>query len=197
MAGFLFDFGFNAVDALAMQNLVKSIWFKVGAGIFILLAFILVFLPKPDSGPAHFARGNDVLITSKKIGAHGEIIVIENTKTPLDGTTIEIPAGAVNEEITLALSYNTGEFRSLPTGKASEAVIKFAFDRLPEFKNPAIIHAKYDATTNTDAVVVGYSINEEGRIRPIDAAVQDSKAGTVDFYIFEPGTYTWIFTDKM
>ena len=69
----------------------------------------------------------DVRVVSLRVGPKGSVLHTGQTGTPVDGLSVEIPAGALTNEITINLDYNTGTL-SLPSGagSASGVFLKFS-----------------------------------------------------------------------
>jgi hypothetical protein len=141
---------------------------------------------------AHFERGKDVTVVSARVGPQGATLSTGNTGTPVDRITVEIPAGALTQELTVTLSYNTGTL-SLPSGESSGVFLGLSAERVNEFQQPVTIRIRYDAKRHQNAVAVGYAIDAKGRLRAVNPGPQDNKAGTASFSTFVPLLFTWVY----
>ena len=144
------------------------------------------------SAPAHFERGKEIPVITAHVGPKGATLSTGNTGTPVDSITVEIPAGALERETTVTLSYNTGTL-SLPSGEGSGVFFGLTAERVNAFHQLVSIRVRYDAQRHADAVVVGYSIDDQDRLRAVNTESQDSKAGTVTFSTYLPLLVTWVY----
>jgi hypothetical protein len=144
------------------------------------------------SNPAHFERGKDVTVVSTRVGPQGATLNTGNTGTPVDGITVEIPAGALTQELNVTLSYNTGTL-SLPSGESSGVFLGLSAEQLNEFQQPVTIRIRYDAKRHQNVVLVGYAIDAEGRLRAVNQESQDNKAGLASFSTYVPLLFTWVY----
>ena len=92
----------------------------------------------------------------------------------------------------MTLSYNTGTL-SLPSGEGSGVFFGLTAERVNAFHQLVSIRVRYDAQRHADAVVVGYSIDDQDRLRAVNTESQDSKAGTVTFSTYLPLLVTWVY----
>jgi hypothetical protein len=144
------------------------------------------------SNPAHFDRGKDVTVISVRVGSQGATLTTGNTGRPIDGITVEIPAGALTQELTVTLSYNTGTL-SLRSGESSGVFLNLSAEQLNEFQQPVAIRIRYDARRHQNTVAVGYAIDDKGRLRAVNSVAQDGQAGTASFTTFVPLLFTWVY----
>lgn len=144
------------------------------------------------SAPAHFERGQEIPVATAQVGPKGATLSTGNHGTPVDGITVEIPAGALEQETTVTLAYNTGTL-SLPSGEGSGVFLRLAVDRVNTFQQLVTIRVRYDAKRHADAVVVGYAIDAKDRLCSVNTESQDRPAGTVTFSTFVPLLLTWVY----
>jgi len=156
--------------------------------------------------PAHFERGKTTIVKSFKVNESGGILEIGNLGTPVDGTVIEIPKGALDREITLSVGYNDGTL-NLIAGKASNVVGVLSFDipsspqkpiELPFFQEPITIKIRFDPSifrTNPGTVVV-YAIDEQGHLHGLNIKSINKEIGIVSFFTWPPLPtlmFTWVY----
>jgi hypothetical protein len=141
--------------------------------------------------PAHFEEGQTTVVKSFKIDSNGGTFAVDDTHTVVDGTIIEVPKGAVNKETRLSIGYNNGAL-TLPSGKASGAVIIVSVESISSFQNPIIIKVRFDPSINPKTIV-GYEIDSEGRLHSLDIGPIEKDAGAVSFYSFKPLRFTWVY----
>ena len=129
---------------------------------------------------------------AQSVGPRGETLRIGNLGTPVDGITVEIPAGALEQVATVTLSYNTGTL-SLPSGESSGVFLGVAVDRVKTFQQLVTIRVPYNVQRHAGAVIVGYSIDDKDRLRAVNTESQDNKTGTVTFSTFVSLLLTWVY----
>ena len=144
------------------------------------------------SAPAHFERGQEIQVTAAQVGPKGATLSTGNHGTPVDGITVEIPAGALEQETTVTLSYNTGTL-AVNSGECSGVFLRVAADRVSTFRKLVTIRVRYDAQQRPNVVVVGYAIDAKDRLRSVNTESQDRPAGTVTFSTFVPLLLTWVY----
>ena len=144
------------------------------------------------SPPAHFERGRDIPVLTAQVGPQGATLKLGNTGTPVDGISVEIPAGALERDTTVTLSYNTGTL-SLPSGEGCGVFLGLATERVNTFRQWVTIRVHYDAQRYAKTVVVGYCIDDKDRLRAVNTEAQDSRAGTVAFSTYVPLLLTWAY----
>jgi hypothetical protein len=141
---------------------------------------------------AAFERGKDVEVVSLRVGPQGATLNAGQSGSPIDGLVVEIPPGALKREITVKLLYNTGKL-SLPKGQGSGIFLGLSADEVREFEKPVTIRIRYDASRHQCLVVVGYAIDNKGRLRAVNSGAQDVKAGTASFSTLIPLLFTWVY----
>jgi hypothetical protein len=127
-----------------------------------------------------------------RVGPQGAVLRTGKTGTPVDNISVEIPAGALTKETTITLSYNTGKL-SLPRGDGSGAFLRISAGTVAEFDEPIKIQVSYDPVRWKGRVLVGYAIDEKGRLASVDSGAIDSKAGTASFTTLVPLLFTWVY----
>jgi len=142
---------------------------------------------------ASYKYGQTIIVKSFDINTKGGLFEISNTGTAIDGTIVEIPEGALDKEMTLSVGYNDG-ILDLRSGEASGITIVLSTEQKIIFQKPVTIKIHFDPSINPKTIV-GYSIDEQGRIRPIDIKSSPrKKTGEVSFYIFYmPIMFTWVY----
>lgn len=164
------------------------------------MAFLLGFwavlpgMAAPGKPAAQFTPGTDVTVVSAQVGPKGVVLKAGQTGTPIDGLSVEIPAGALTNEVRVTLGYNTGKLM-LPSGAgtASGVFLKLAAEGIEEFQQLVNIKVQYDPARHKPLVVVGYAIDAKGRLRALNQGPQDTKAGTATFSTFLPILFTWVY----
>lgn len=143
-----------------------------------------------EINPVRFIPGTNTNITSRTIGASGGIIQIANSGTPLDGITVEFPAGAISDNVSVSLGYNNGTL--IPnSGTFSGKVISLSVPGVYEFDQPVTITAPLVADSNVTPVP--YYVDPKGNLRPVQLVEVDIQAGTFKFQTFHSSWFTWIF----
>lgn len=142
--------------------------------------------------PAHFEHGSTKIVKSSVAGLQGGLFNIGDLGTPIDGTTINIPGGALEKEYVISIGYNDGKIR-LASGKSSGVVLVLeADDKTISFSKPVTISVRFDPSLRPKAIV-GYEIDNQGRFHVVDFAGIDKTIGTVSFYTFKPLIFTWAY----
>lgn len=125
------------------------------------------------------------------IGEEGGEIKIENSQTPLDGFVVSFPSGVFEKTENVSIGYNDGFFENLPAGKPTGKTIVITIDGLEVegLKLPISISFSSDLKQ-----VMGYAIDSEGHLSPIDTVAYNPLALS---YTFVPKTIiTWVYVDN-
>jgi hypothetical protein len=141
--------------------------------------------------PSLYERGHTVFVKILKVNNNGGLIRINDTGTPVDGTTIDIPKGALEREVTLAVGYDVGELH-LNSGKWSGIVIILSTTPEIDFKKLVRIKVRFDRNVYFKTIV-GYEIDNRGGLHSIDTGNINRNAGTVLFHTFKPLMFTWVY----
>ena len=140
------------------------------AGLLGLTGWVLAMSP-----PAHFERGQDRPVTTAPVGPQGATLRTGRTGTPIDDITVEIPAGALDRDTTVTLSYNTGTL-TLPSGNGSGVLLKLTAQQVQTFQQLVTIRVHYDAQLHAKVAVVGYAIDDQDRLRAVNTESQIGRA---------------------
>ena len=141
--------------------------------------------------PVSLRSGNDVIVTSKTIGATGDIIEAGSSGTPIDGVTVQFPAGALSEDTNVSLGYNTGTLTPNEGIYAGIALVINA-GTVSQFSQPITITVPF---TDMSKVPVPYYVDADGKLHPMQLIKIDRTAKTFTFQTFHASWYTWIFGD--
>lgn len=141
--------------------------------------------------PSHYERGQTIYVKSLKVSINGGLIEINNTGTPVDGTTIEIPYGSLEKEVMLSVGYDDG-ILSLRSGKGSGVVTVLTTTPETSFQKPVTIKVRFKPSI-MPKTIVGYEIDKQGFLHSLDIGSIDKTSGTVSFYTFKPVMFTWVY----
>jgi hypothetical protein len=142
--------------------------------------------------PAHYKHGHNTIVKSFDVNINGGVFEIGSIGTPIDGTVVEIPERALDKEVTLSVGHNDGVL-NLRSGKGSGIVIVLSTKTVIDFEKPVKIKVRFDPSLNPKTVV-GYSIDEQGRLHVIDIGAIKKEIGEVSFYTFyTPFMFTWVY----
>ena len=149
-----------------------------------------------DSAPSakkavSLRSGNDVIVTTKTIGATGDIIEAGSGGTPIDGVTVQFPAGALSADTNVSLGYNTGTLTPNEGIYAGIALILNA-GTVTHFDQPITITVPF---TDMSKVPVPYYVDAAGKLHPMQLIKIDRTAKTFTFQTFHASWFTWIFGD--
>lgn len=149
--------------------------------------------PKPLPH-AYYEFGHTSIVKTFQVGKTGGVINVSGTKTPADGVMVDFPAGILEKETTLSIGYNDGKIENVQIGKFSDHAIVLLTEGSLGFENGGVrITVPYDPSMKPDAIN-GYSINDQGLIRPIDVISWDKENHRVTFLTFEaPLMIIWEF----
>ncbi|MBF0566715.1 MAG: hypothetical protein HQK89_15930 [Nitrospirae bacterium] len=141
--------------------------------------------------PAHYEHGRAVEVKSFKVGKDGGTLEAGNTGTPIDGTVVVIPGGALSNDTIISLGYNDGTL-DLRAGKACGVVIVLSAEPDVTFQRPVTLKVKFDHS-NTKLTLTGYEIDDRGRLHLLDIGYLNKDTGDASFYTFKPLTFTWVY----
>ncbi|MEF3697386.1 hypothetical protein [Desulfolutivibrio sp.] len=142
---------------------------------------------------AHFTFGTTRFLAKKSIGPQGGRMEIRGSGSPLEGMILEIPAGALDQEVIVRVGCNDGTL-SLPSGAPSGMVAVIEFGQAPSLAQPATITVPFDAK-KTGGPVQGYTINDQGGLDLLMLARLDRTAGQAAFHAFRSLTMTWVYLE--
>ncbi len=143
---------------------------------------------------AHFEKKGTVLTDTFEAGPGGVVFEAPVRGTSTDGVTLQLPPKAVEVPIRLSLGYCTGSLKVI-TGKASGVVLTIKTEPAVTFQNPLKIGVSFPPNSKYQGLI-GFAIDAEGRLRPIDIADRDMARGHASFLTFQPITFTWIYIEK-
>lgn len=161
---------------------------------FIVLIFCLFFsggIMGQNIKPAQFEFGKEVIVQSTVVNHSGGTYKIENSDTPINGITVEIPEGALDKEVNIIMGYNDGQL-NLRAGKGSGVIFILRTEPGITFLKPIKIMVPYQVSINPLGVA-GYAIDENGRLHLLDTGGISEADGTVSFYTFKPLLLTWVY----
>ena len=141
--------------------------------------------------PSHYEQGHTIYVKSLKADTSGNLIEINGTRTPIDGTIIEIPQGALEREVKFSVGYDDG-ILNLRSGKGSGTVIVLSTNPEVSFKKPVTIKIKFNTSINP-RTIVGYEIDKLGFLHSLDIASIEKDKGCVSFYTYKPLMFTWVY----
>jgi uncharacterized protein YfaP (DUF2135 family) len=141
--------------------------------------------------PVSLRSGNDIIVTSKTIGATGDIIEAGSSGTPIDGVTVQFPAGALSADTNVSLGYNTGTLTPNEGIYAGIALVLNA-GTVTQFDQPITITVPF---TDMSKVPVPYYVDAAGKLHPMQLIQIDRTAKTFTFQTFHASWFTWIFGD--
>jgi len=162
--------------------------------IVVLISSILLLQGDIMAGtlkPSHYEHGHTIYVKSLKAGSSGNLIEINNTQTPVDGTTIEIPKGALEKEVKFSVGCDDG-ILNLRSGKGSGTVLVLSTSPEVSFKKPVTIKIKFNTSINP-RTIVGYEIDKLGFLHSLDIESIEKDSGFVSFYTYKPLMFTWVY----
>ena len=137
-----------------------------------------------------FTPGPSTLVTTQTIGASGGTIVVANSGTPLDGSTITFPIGALSANARVTVSFNHGAL-SPAAGVFPGVALVLDVSGTPPFDQPVSITVPYNGGSNS--VPVPYYVTSTGALRPLQILSIDRQGGTFTFQTFHASVFTWIW----
>jgi len=141
--------------------------------------------------PAIFKFGQTTMVESFKVDSSGGLFEIGNKGTPIDGTMINVPIGALNKETIISIGYNDGILTNLHSGKCSDVAIVLKTDGTMSFKKFVTVTVRYDASTSP-RIVAGYVVDEQGRLHGLQGSPINKVNNTVSFHSQKPITFIYI-----
>jgi|SRR5271157_3423596 len=144
-----------------------------------------------DVGPASFNPGTNTPVANQMIGPSGGTILVANSGTPLDGSTISFPVGALSANTQVKVSFNLGTLTP-GDGVFSGAALVLDVTGVTSFSQPVSITVPYTAGSNS--VPVPYYADSTGALRPLQIVSIDRQGGTFTFQTFHASVFTWIWS---
>jgi uncharacterized protein YfaP (DUF2135 family) len=146
-----------------------------------------------NQAPVVFEPGEEVIVVaSHVIGSGGGIVEAGQAGTPIDGITVEFPAGAVMTDTNISLGYNTGTLTP-NEGTYGGVNISLTVEDSPVFNFPVKITVPFDS----DAIPVPYYIDEKGNLHPTQLVDIDNEAKTFTFITLHASLFSWIETSLL
>jgi hypothetical protein len=147
-----------------------------------------------QSMSAHFDRRETIITDTFDAGPEGGTFESPVRGLPTDGVKLQLPGKAVDRPIPLSLGYCKGEIRVV-SGKPSGVVLTVGAAPADRFEQPLKISVTFPPSPKYQ-ILVGYSIDAEGRFHTIDIGDVDMKQGRVTFLTFQPLTFTWVYVER-
>jgi len=162
--------------------------------IVLLISFVILLQGDIMAGsikPSHYEHGHTIYVKSLKVSVSGGLIEINNTGTPVDGTVIEIPKGALEKEVNFSVGYDDG-ILNLRSGKESGTVIVLSTTPEISFQKPVTIKIRFNPSISP-RTIVGYDIDKRGSLHSLDIGSINIDRGVVSFYTYKPLMFTWVY----
>lgn len=144
--------------------------------------------------PAVFERRHTTMTDTFDVGSAGATLRVADRGTPTDGVVVEIPPRSIDEPTRVEIGYSTGAL-SVQAGTPSGVVLVVTTTPEVTFQNYVTIRVSFPPNPSHQSLV-GYAIDAEGRLRPIDLIDLDMQQGRVSFLTFRPLSLTWIYIDN-
>jgi len=165
------------------------------AGILVVGGLAMTLNPGSYGQPmaALFERKSTTFTDTFDVGPAGGAFRVPVRGVPNDSMNVRIPANAVEKPISVSLGYSTGSLK-LNAGIPSGIVLVLKTTPVVTFSREVTIGVFFPPNTKHKGVV-GYEIDPQGRLRPLDLIDLDMKDGRVSFLTFKPLTLTWVYID--
>lgn len=170
---------------------------RLTAGSAAALALILLFPYGNCAGQsmgAHFDKTETIITDTFETGPEGGAYQSPARGLPTDGVKLQLPEKALDRRIPLTLGYCKGAIRVV-SGKPSGVVLIVGAAPADRFEQPLKISVTFPPSPKYQ-IVVGYSIDAEGRFHTIDIGDVDMKQGRAEFLTFQPMTFTWVYVER-
>jgi len=159
---------------------------------YLAIALLLFGVFAMTYSKAHYIHGATKIIETFNVDSEGGSFTVENTNTPIDGLTIEVPTGSLRKQVIISVGYNEGQLK-VRSGKGSGVVLVLEVsNNVSSFEKPFKITAHFDPSIKPKSII-GYVIDEKGSLRPLDTISKLKEQGVVVFYTFRPLMFTWIY----
>ena len=158
----------------------------------IALSLVIVMGCKKKKA-AHYSFGKTVIEKKYHVDSKGGIFKIQNTRSPIFGLSVEIEPGTFRKKASFSLGYNDGDIH-LVKGEAGGTVVTFQFsDDKIKFEKPVSI-AIPCSSINYARGILGYSIENSGKLYPLDTIKKPEFPNTIYFLTFRSLIFTWVYT---
>jgi uncharacterized protein YfaP (DUF2135 family) len=142
-------------------------------------------------GGVRYNLGPSTPLASQLVGTGGGTVIVANTGTPLDGSKVLFPPGALSTASQVTVSFNAGSL--IPrdgTFPGVTLVLDITGSHL--FNQPVSITVPY--TGGSSSTPVPYYVDTTGALRPIEILSIDRQQGTFTFQTFHASVFTWIWS---
>jgi len=134
--------------------------------LFVMLFIFPLFLSQAEARPknaAYFVYGNSQTILTEPVTPEGKAYVLQVKGSWLDGALLKIPAGALQKEATLKVSYNDGFFENVSSGNPLDGAVIIEIQGVSKLDN--FISLKFPETSAEQKNgCMGYLPDEEGSL---------------------------------
>lgn len=134
--------------------------------------------------------GNNNIISLSTVGAAGGTIEVTDADSPLYGTRVEFPAGALAGGNAVSIGVNPGTL--FPnSGVFSGVILSLNLSQEKTFSLPVRISVRFAG--DPELVPVPYYIDDNGRLNPVQLVEIDREGGYFVFETFHASLFTWIY----
>lgn len=143
--------------------------------------------PPPPSDPAEVNLGTNTSLTTQNIGDLGGTIN-GPAGSPLDGISVEFPAGALPGNTDVSLGFNNGTVIPVD-GTSGGTLLVLDTNTVDEFSQPVEITFPY---SGVGAIPIPYYVDDSGGLHLMELVEIDSVNGTATFSTYHASIFTWI-----
>lgn len=130
----------------------------------------------------------------KIIGPAGGEVRVTDPASPVFGTVVVVPPGALNRDVPVSIELeNTLPF--VRSGKPWGVCPRLRAGDVSEFLEPVDIHCRYNPDERRGSFAIGYAVDGEGRLSPLQMTGENRDEGAVSLSTFVPAAFTLVFVE--
>jgi uncharacterized protein YfaP (DUF2135 family) len=138
---------------------------------------------------SRFKSGTAAELGSTILGTAGGTLTIPAGSTPISGVKVQVPAGALSENTTFAVSYNDGSITPR-AGQYSGGVMVLDTGDTHDFAEAITVTVPWN---DTSKIPCPYYVDSSGLLHPAQLLSLDAANHTFSFQTFHASWYTWIW----
>ncbi len=141
-----------------------------------------------------FIKGQKVFVSNCILKPSGSVCNIENTGTVLDGVLVETPPGAVENDVKIKISIDTGFLEFDDGTKSHNPIIEIEIGKYEKLKLPLRV-AVPQVINEVNKQLSAFYIKENGSLGTVfltPPQIEQDDVERFSIYTFHSGLFTWV-----